>query len=253
MSGFFSKIWSKLIVLIIAILLIIGLRELIFTDSSIAAAFGALMGSLPFSKQITDVICRILKCQQSIPLITTSSLITDLIKLALMSVIQPIVVALFTRIFLKIPYGSSYDMEEHMNKFGYRIKELGISVLISPVIAAFVAYLTTLISYSLNNKFGGFLSTVIGILFVIVISVISTLPLIFFSGISFGKALIWRLVITLLGKMLTSIGITVCSLCLYISIISGLHQHILAFILVLLFWLIIMDIIIHAVQSLIAN
>ncbi len=252
MSGFFNKIWPKVITIIVIVLLAIGFKELIYTDTSVSAFFGELMGNLPFSKKIVEVICKIMKYQQSVPLITSSSLISDLLKLAIMACIQPLIVGLFSWIFLKVPNGSSFDMEKHMSKTSYRIGELFISVLLSPLCALVAANLTAAISNYLTTKIGGLLSSLIGVLAVILISCISIIPLLY-AGMAIGKALLWRVLITLLGKMVTTLGTNICCLWLYVAILGGLQSQVLSSILVLIFWLIMMDIIIRGLQSVIVS
>ena len=103
MSKLMDKLLYKILAIIIIVLFVVAFRELIITDKDFSTAFGALMGVLPFAKIISDVVCKILRYQYSIPLITTSSLLTDFIKLAFMAFIQPLIVGLFTALFLRIP------------------------------------------------------------------------------------------------------------------------------------------------------
>lgn len=137
MSKLIDKLLYKILAIIIIILFIVAFRELIVTDKDTSIAFGTLMGLLPFAKVISDVVCKILKYQYSIPLITTSSFLTDLIRLAFMAFIQPLVVGLFTAIFLRIPssYTDYHDREKYMETFGYRVKELMLTVLTAPILA----------------------------------------------------------------------------------------------------------------------
>lgn len=252
MSGFLNKIWPKVIAVIIVVLLVIGFREMIYTDSNVSAFFGELMGTLPFSKKITDVICNLMKYRQTVPLITSATLIADFLKLAIMACIQPLVVGIFSWLFLKVPNGTAFEMEKQMSNISYRIGELFISVILSPLCALAAASLTTFISNYLTTKFGGWMSSLLGVLTVIVITGISTIPLLI-AGMGIGKALVWRLLITLLGKMVTSLGTSVCCLWIYIAILGNIQSQLLTAVLVLICWVIVMDIIIHSLQTVIAS
>ena len=105
MSKLFDKFLTKMLAVIVIIVFIIGFREMILTDDNTATAFGALMGMLPFAEVVTDVICKILRYQYEIPVISTASVWTDLIRLALMACLQPIIVGLLTAMFLPLPAG----------------------------------------------------------------------------------------------------------------------------------------------------
>ena len=63
MSNLIGKAVSKLLVVIIAVALVLEFRTAILTDKDLSAAFGGLMGALPFAGMITGKVCQILKYQ----------------------------------------------------------------------------------------------------------------------------------------------------------------------------------------------
>lgn len=242
MSKLIDKLLYKILAIIIIILFIVAFRELIVTDKDTSIAFGTLMGLLPFAKVISDVVCKILKYQYSIPLITTSSFLTDLIRLAFMAFIQPLVVGLFTAIFLRIPssYTDYHDREKYMETFGYRVKELMLTVLTAPILAIIASWFSTWLFSYFANTFGDVVSVILGILSVIILSTVSIIPLLI-GGVAVGTAILWRIIVTLLSKMGTTFITNAMCLWVYIAILHGVEGEIATSIIALILWLFIMD------------
>ena len=197
------------------------------------------MGLLPFAKVISDVVCKILKYQYSIPLITTSSFLTDLIRLAF---IQPLAVGLFTAIFLRIPssYTDYHDREKYMETFGYRVKELMLTVLTAPILAIIASWFSTWLFSYFANTFGDVVSVILGILSVIILGTVSIIPLLI-GGVAVGTAILWRIIVTLLSKMGTTFITNAMCLWVYIAILHGVEGEIATSIIALILWLFIMD------------
>lgn len=242
MSKLIDKLLYKILAIIIIILFIVAFRELIVTDKDTSIAFGTLMGLLPFAKVISDVVCKILKYQYSIPLITTSSFLTDLIRLAFMAFIQPLVVGLFTAIFLRIPssYTDYHDREKYMETFGYRVKELMLTVLTAPILAIIASWFSTWLFSYFANTFGDVVSVILGILSVIILGTVSIIPLLI-GGVAVGTAILWRIIVTLLSKMGTTFITNAMCLWVYITILHGVEGEIATSIIALILWLFIMD------------
>lgn len=242
MSKLIDKLLYKILAIIIIILFIVAFRELIVTDKDTSIAFGTLMGLLPFAKVISDVVCKILKYQYSIPLITTSSFLTDLIRLAFMAFIQPLAVGLFTAIFLRIPssYTDYHDREKYMETFGYRVKELMLTVLTAPILAIIASWFSTWLFSYFANTFGDVVSVILGILSVIILGTVSIIPLLI-GGVAVGTAILWRIIVTLLSKMGTTFITNAMCLWVYIAILHGVEGEIATSIIALILWLFIMD------------
>lgn len=240
MKNFFNKMLSKLLAIIVIILFIVIFREQILTDSDISSVFSALMSALPFAKQISDIICGVMKYQYTIPVITPSSIISDFLKLAIMASIQPLVVGFLSMIFLKVPAGTYYERDEYMDGLDYRCKELIVTIFSAPFIALAAAYITTYISNYLTMNFGKLLSQILGIVSIIIMSLISIIPLII-RGLGVGTAILWRVVVTLLGKMATTMGTNAFCLWIFLSIVGGFRSQTSIAIFFLIVWLIIMD------------
>jgi hypothetical protein len=242
MSKLMDKLLYKILAIIIIVLFVVAFRELIITDKDFSTAFGALMGVLPFAKIISDVVCKILRYQYSIPLITTSSLLTDFIKLAFMAFIQPLIVGLFTALFLRIPssYTDYRDREEYMRSFGYRAKELVLTVLTAPILAIVASWFSTWLFSYFTNTFGDVVSIILGVLSVVLLGAVSLIPLLI-GGVAVGTAILWRILITLLSKMGTTFITNAMCLWVYIAILHGVEGEVVTSIIALIVWLVIMD------------
>ena len=252
MSKILDKLWVKIIAIIIILLFLIGFKEMVFTDPDTSKAFGALMGSLPFAKQIADVVSTLLGFQNSIPpIISVSSVLTDIFKLPIMACVQPLCVALLMRIFLPLPHVRNqilftgmkeYEIqEEHMSSVGYQLKELVITVLTAPVFAVVSAKIADWLFNWLSNNLGGWYAIVAGIISIIVSIGLSMIPLLII-GVSFGTALAWRLLVTLAGKIITTMVTNALCISLYIAVYNGVGSKIGQNIVALIVWLIIADI-----------
>lgn len=238
---FSAKVWSKLIALIVIVLFVVGFKELILTDDNVSTAFGGLMGNLPFAKQITDIIGKYLKYQIKVPPITPVKFIDDVLKLAIMALIQPLATRFLSFLFLRVPAGTIDEREKYMDGFTYKVKEMIINIISAPVIAVLAAYITSAISTQITAHFKDIYATILGIISVIIMTGISVIPLLL-SGIAFGTALLWRIVITILSKMaITTITNALC-LFIYIAITNDMHSEAVGCIFALIVWLIITDV-----------
>lgn len=258
MKSFGDKIFSKIIVVIIIILFAVGFRELILTDE-IGSVFGELMGTLPFSKQIVDVICTVMKYQDEIPLITSSSIIADLIKLSFMTLFQPIFIGILTSIFLKLPSNDYTYNEKYMNSTKYRIKEISIRVLTTPVLAFIASKISDFVLNYLDQKIGYSFSIAAGIILILILGIFSTLYLAYrwkmwgASSFSWGRVFSWRLLITFAWKMFTTFLTNSICLWLYIEIISKSNSGITVSVFSLIAFIIIVDILSTCLQRIIVG
>lgn len=250
MSRLFDKLFSKLLAVIVIVLFIVGFREMILTDEDTYTAFAALMGMLPFAEVLSEVVCNILKYQYEIPIISTSSVIIDLLKLAVMACLQPLVVGILTAIFLPVP-GSLRDYalrEEYMSSFSYRAKELVITVISAPILALTAAWFTSWLFNYFTTTFGNVLSVVMGLLSVVLLSAASLIPLLI-AGVTVGTAIAWRLLVTLGSKMVTTLVTNALCLAVYVALLGGIEGQVATTIVSLIVWLIIMDFGVNCLQK----
>lgn len=222
-----NKWISRIMVLIAAAAMLLTVRELVFTDSSVRAAFAGLMGTLPFAKLISDIICGIMKINYEVPLITYGSVIKDLIKLSIMALFQGPITAFLTAIFLPVPAGSIDAREGYMNSAGYQIKSTLMKILSAPLIAVFAAVVSNKFFLWLTDIFGEIGANIVGILSSIALGSISALILAACS-VGIGTAFTVIFVTDILGKLATTVAITIGCMAIYIAWLGGVSSEILA-------------------------
>ena len=227
MSKIINKGISKIVAVIVIVLLASSFRKMM-SDEEFYTAFGGLMGTLPFAKQITDIVCKILKYQNNIPVFSNVTILEDILKLAIMAFLQPFAGTALTGLFLKVP--SNYkEREEYMEGAVYKMKELAVNVISAPIIEY------------VKNNLGNISSVIVAVASVVGVFAVSLIPLIK-SGVSMLKAFLWRLTGMLVGGMIKSYGINAMSLALYIGILKGMPGMIGGSVLGLIIWLIIFDV-----------
>lgn len=233
-----GKAVSKLIALAVIITAVLFFRETILTDKNAGTIFGALMSAIPFAKLITDKVCTVMKYQYSVPIVSCDSVIFDLLKLAVMALIQGPVTAGLMRIFLPLP---NSGQEEYMKSAGYSIKSVIFKLITTPLIAVLSAWLSNWIFQAVRDCVGNILPILLGTAAVTGIAVLSALWLVK-AGLSFGQALLWRFGISMGGKMVfTFLSNTVC-LVLYISLTGGMSTSFLVAVIALAGVIIVEDI-----------
>lgn len=239
MSKIINKGINKIVAVIVVVLLASSFRGMM-ADEEFYTAFGGLMGTLPFAKQITDIVCKILKYQNNIPIISNVTILEDTLKLVVMAFLQPFAGTALSGLFLKVP-GNYKEREEYMESMIYRTKELAVNVISAPILALLAAYLTTMIIEYVKNNLGNISSVIVAVISVAGLFTVSLIPLLK-SGVSMLKAFLWRLTGILVNGMAKSYGINAMSLILYIGILKGMPGMIGGSVLGLIIWLIIFDV-----------
>ncbi|MBQ5825459.1 MAG: hypothetical protein IIW48_11720 [Clostridia bacterium] len=244
-----SKIWSKLILILVVVLFIVGFKSAITDDPTVADAFKGLMSCLPFAEPFSEIVCNILGYRNASPLLSELGFVEDSAKLVVMSFIQPVFTIICSLVFLRIPKKLTgvYEKESYMERFGYRFKEMLIKILTAPLCAILAGKLITFILDWAAAKFGMVGAVFTGLITAFLAAGISAIPMIIL-GTSISVALLWKLTVTLLGGMLTTLTTIVFSIAIYYAFISGLPSHIAASIISFVVALIILDIIITCFQ-----
>ena len=226
MSGCLNKLIPKMILIIVALLLVAAVGGAITEDGN-QDAFDTAMEELPFAGPISKVLCNFMKFDKGEELLSATDLITDVLKILIMSCIHPAIARILSRIFLKLPAGSVYDQEAYMETMSYRIKELVVLVLT----AIPVAYLTGVgvgaAKNALEESIGAVLSSIslsVATIAVFFISVCLFLK----GGVSFGRALLIRIFSTVIGNLLKTIVVCVITIWIYLLIKQGEYSALLA-------------------------
>lgn len=197
------------------------LGKSIVTNTYTGEVFGELMGQLPFAKNTTDVIVKVMGFKTSVSVYTTSLVLTDLIVLSIMATITPFVNDLPEKIFLHTPQFDNWrDQEDYIESAGYKIKEAILAVVTAPPLALLSAWLASTILDWLANHIGDAASIVVGALLAVGFASLSLLPLIM-GTFSVATAIAWRLLFTLGGAMIKTVTTNVFCLLLYLSLTAG--------------------------------
>lgn len=235
----FNKIFDKVILIIIIVLFVVGFREMIATDAAVSESFGELIGMLPFAEELAKPISEILKCQYEVPVISHNSVLSSIIILVVMACIQPLVMSFLSKIFLRIPAGYSHysEMEGYMNSSGYRVKELLANIVASPFLALGAAILANYFVSFVIDKLGSVGGILTSLGTIIAGLGLSTIPLIVTGGMTLGLAIMWRLLVTLLPKLLEIFVTNTLCIAIYYAIVGGVQSQILITIGMLVLWL----------------
>jgi len=244
-----SKIWPKIIAVVVIVLFVIGFKSMIITDPTVADAFEGLMETLPFAEPFSKIICNVLDYKNSQPLISATGFIQDIAKLMFMAFIQPILTIIISLFFLRLPSGakSVYEKEAYMNSLGYRIKEMFVKICTAPISSVLSGWLMALIIGWSAEKFGNAGSVLTSVLTTILAAGASIIPMVIL-GTTISVALLWRFLVTLLGGMLTALTTTFFSIAIYYALINDIPSHIVGLIFGFVFALIILDIVIQCFQ-----
>ncbi len=248
MSKLFGSLASKIIGVIAVVLFVVAFREGILADPTVGTAFDGLMESLPFSNLIVENICRVLRFNYSLPSITVDSVGTDIMKLVIMACIQPFFVGLLSRLFLRMPVSLGIDeSESFMSRPSYRIKEMIITIISSPLLALIAAHLTTVIFDFFANNFNGVVAGIFKFLSVLLAGGLSLTPLLI-ARVALGTAIAWRLLVTVGARVVGTFVTNAICLWIYIVWLSNVSTAMITPILALVIWLIIMDFGIQCLQ-----
>lgn len=251
MSRIMDKFLNKVIIVIIVVMFISGFRSLL-TVEDFYTALGGLMGTLPFSEQITDTICQLMQYYEKVPLSTTVTFWEDCLKLALMACIQPFVGTILSLIFLKVPEGNWHDREEYMQGSIYKGKEILVNVVTAPFLALIVAWISAAWLDYITQHWGNGISTVLKIASIVILFGASVVYLIL-AKVSVLKAIFWRLLVTFIGGMVKTYITNVLALALYVSLIGGLQNMVISSIIALVLWIIIAELIINCFKYIIVG
>lgn len=258
MSKILDKFVYKLLIVIIVAALWVGFRQMVLTDKVMSTAFGALMGELPFAKKTVDIVCKIMKYSAgNIPVQSAHTVFTDVMRLLVMAVIQPIFVGMLTAIFLPMPkarnqilsvYLKRYEEEEaYQSSFGYKIKKLIVSVISAPLLAICASWITGYVVTCIKDNFSGAAAVFIGGLSVTAVLILSVVVLMMFH-VSLGTAMAWRLLITVGTGMATTFMTNGLCMWIYVAILSGVEAQIFASVLTLILFLIVMEVAVKALK-----
>lgn len=249
MSKIFEKLLYKILILVIVFSLIISFREKLITNSALKKLFETILGELPFIDLISDAVISVLGFNYKPPEFTVDKYFSDMIKLAVMTLLQPLTTSLLISMFLPMPPRNqilqtsllpmSEVYEDYTSTPGYMIKALIIQIISTVPLALLAGWLIGIIQVALSSALGGLGSGIVQTLILLVILILSVIRL---SGIIGGvaAAFIWRgggFLIEMLKMIVTEF---LCVLAYY-AFISQKYGGLIPIIFAFVIWLVLME------------
>lgn len=262
MKRLFDRLLYKIAIIIVVILFIVAFREMVYTDSTVGAFFSSLIGQIPFAKVISDNVCKILKFKQTLPIADINSVLSDALRLVIMACIQPVIIDILTKIFLPFPRITNqilmtsykrYEMqEEYMNSLSYKIKELLLNIIAVPLLAIMASYLTAQFFVKLKMLWGDNGIIAAGTIIIVLLVILSILQLCL-KDVWFGRAIVWRLVITLFTNIANMFVINTLCVSILLALMGRVSSQIVGSIAALVLWMIIFDFALQCMKRAIAG
>lgn len=204
MSRLLSKLLYGVLIICIAVALISVFREQILTNSGLGKLFGIVLDELPFIKTISDMVTKVLGYNYTPPSLTADHFLEDWIKLAVMTLIRPIFIALVMKFFLPLPPRNqilqtslapmSVIYEDYTETIGYKLKALLINIICTIPLALMAGWLIGKFQEVLTAAIGTAGSVTVQIIVLILILGLSIIRLssAFRRGNGVQKAALWR-------------------------------------------------------------
>ena len=198
------------------------LREEILTNDSKNKMFLAILESFPLSKFLTEIICSLLHYPLPMNNMQPDSIVGDLTLLAAMTVVSPIIIGGASAIFLRMPEGLDIDgRERYMSTFGYRVKEILLSVILTPICVFLTAKAIGMLSSALQAKLPWFAAFLIEILVLAIVILVSSLYSSQRFNFKFGFALRHNLIDGFLSELLKILVMNALCIAAALALING--------------------------------
>lgn len=218
MSVLFGKYAEKAITIILVLFVIFAAAKTLLTDNSTNVFFAELMGNLPFSQPITDIIANVMNTE-NIPLVNSSNFLQDMFVLIAMSCIRRPVMNIISGIFIKVPVNLDYAaVQEYMNGAVYKTKKIIMTVLLAPILAFMASEILANMVNSVEEKLGGPGIAALCLLIFGLSLLIFTLAI---RGMSQGNLIVWIIVIALIGELMSTLCLISASIWIYIAMFNG--------------------------------
>ena len=249
-----SKVLNKIIPIIISLMVVALAFTMIknASDGQEEMMNFELFESLPFFQPIMVLVAKFLEFSYKYEGYAFSKFIEDLIKLLIMAILRPLLIGLLYKIFIKIPSGLTIDEQEnYMGGLLYKIKTIPINLIATPMLAYGIGITIASISENFVSQYGQFMFQVMVILIIIALFALSVIPLVL--HMKFTTAILWRLIITLVGELLNTLVIVFCAGMLISSVQSGNLNSIIGTFLGYIVWVCIFEIVFNMLKTSIAG
>ena len=188
----FDKIFGKVMAVFVVIVVLVSVRSMILADSDMNLLVSNLLSMLPFSRFVYDTLQGFLKINIGLPINTVGGFFINLMRLAVLAVIQPAATRLLQTLLIPLPPLSNREaVEDYMSSIGYRLKSLLITILTAPVLS-WVANKLILIAYQwLVARMGQVLTVILGYVSIIGITWFAIMAAT--VTMTLGQAIAWKL------------------------------------------------------------
>lgn len=232
MSGI-SRMVYKIVIAFVLVSLFLGFVTMMQSEEEnmFKDTINSVMSDVPFSESTVEVICEFIKYPSgNIPIKSTRTVFEDLLRLLVMAVIQAPVIGLLTSMLLPLPKARNQilalhlkpyeDAEAYMNQPSYKLKKLLLTVLVTPILSILAAWITEVVAGWIQDNFSGLAAALMGSVSAAAIFVVSLVVLVM-NSVSLKTAILWRLLVTMLGPMAKVYLIDAVCLCIYVTLITG--------------------------------
>lgn len=243
MSGIFNKLFTKILIGIVVLLLIVGFGSAITEDGK-EDAFDAAVEELPFAGPISKVIVGFMKLDKGEALVSADSILTDVLKILVIALVRGPIVRFLFLTFAKVPGNTVDEREQYMETLTYRIKELCIMVLTAIPIAFLAGIGVSAAKGAMEAKLGAVLTTIILVAALLVMLFISVRKCMG-SDLSFGVAFGWRTFDILYDGILKTMVTNTIAIWMYLFIKQGKYANVLALLGLLFFLLVLLETVLY--------
>lgn len=245
-----NKLANKMIMFFLIIILVMAFWEYIHTSEGIAL-LAPVMGAFPFAEFIVNMIKAVMHYDLEIPLITQTSLLNDIAKLFVSSMLKTFVVSVLLGIFCPVPAYTNYSLseridlqEQYTSRLSYKAKT-AVVMFVSSIAIVFISNEILKFIYNLISSGGmtglktiGYLIVVIGIASGYIYMICSA------ASISMGRGILFAFCYKLLPKLLDVFITNFICLLLYACIYTnGFGTDTFGILIGLFAWCVIADVI----------
>lgn len=222
MSKWLNKLIVGFVVIVALVAAVATLREQILQDDTTNKAFVALLSSFPFAQFTTQIVCNVLHYPLPLFGLQPSNFLDDLILLFAMTMVCPLVIGTASAIFLRIPKEWGIDeREDYMSSFGYRIKEVLLSVILSPLCVFATARLVSMLMGFVQAHVPVFAAYLIRVCVLVLVLLLSCIFASIRSRFGFQFVLRFRVLNDLLGEILKVLVMNTLCIAASLALING--------------------------------
>lgn len=241
------------LILVIIVSAVTAVRSDLLTGGTTYDMVVAMFDSFPFAKEMAEVAANIGKFQITLQGLSPSNILDDLTKVFAMAVVCPLAVSIVCSIFLRVPqYADWYEREQYMKRFGYRIKEAIVNVIMMPICALLTAVLVSKLHAWFQVELPFLNPNIVSLLVLVVMFVASVLVQAVESPNYVGLIVRHRLVVDLLGGILKIIGMNLICFFITLALLNDQGNVALGYVVTLMIYLAGLELMLQAIVGVVS-